>query len=72
MSNFGSVVLSPLPVVGDAITIINAALDYAINERIENKFNKRMKVLNELLIHFAVNPEKLEIEVIMAAISLGK
>ncbi|CAD8173220.1 unnamed protein product [Paramecium pentaurelia] len=72
ISNLGSVALSPIPIIGDAFQIINAALDYAIDEKNVNKFNKRVRILSQILIFFAVNPQKLEIEVQMAAISLGK
>ncbi|CAD8179357.1 unnamed protein product [Paramecium pentaurelia] len=72
ISNIGSVGLSPIPIIGDAFQIINAALDYAIDEKNANKFNKRVKILSEILIFFAINPQQLEIEVQMAAISLGK
>ncbi|CAD8215029.1 unnamed protein product [Paramecium pentaurelia] len=58
ISSIGSVALSPITIIGDAFKIINAALYYAIDE-------------NNVIL-FAVNPQKLEIEVQMAAISLGK
>ncbi|CAD8183823.1 unnamed protein product [Paramecium pentaurelia] len=58
ISSIGSVALSPITIIGDAFKIINAALYYAIDE-------------NNVIL-FAVNPQKLEIEVQMATISLGK
>ncbi|CAD8130221.1 unnamed protein product [Paramecium sonneborni] len=70
--NVGAVVSGLIPVVGDVFGIINALLDSAIDTKNENKFNRRLRLLNEILQLFAVNPSQLEIEVQMTAILLGK
>ncbi|CAD8179273.1 unnamed protein product [Paramecium pentaurelia] len=65
-SNIGSI-----PYIENAFQIINAALDHAIDQRNVSKFNTRVRILNQILNFFAINPQQLEIEVQMTAICLG-
>ncbi|CAD8146588.1 unnamed protein product [Paramecium octaurelia] len=72
ISNKGLVALSPISFVQDNFRIMNDALDYAIDGKNENRFNQRVRVLKEIVKQFAPIPQKLEIEVQLAAIYFGK
>ncbi|CAD8124540.1 unnamed protein product [Paramecium sonneborni] len=70
--NVGTSALGSVPIVGNTFMIINAALDFTLEYKKENKFKRRLIRLNNILRIFAINPSDLEIEVQMAAIQLSK
>ncbi|CAD8055920.1 unnamed protein product [Paramecium primaurelia] len=71
--NVGSKVVGVIPIGGEAFDLINEALDYAIEQKKENKFKVRLHKLTNILKCFnIISPVDLENEVKIAAIELAK